>query len=158
KIVQAWRGRAKTKVDNTDTSSPGDSIDCISLWGNQAQSSLSSFNWVANLFDMTPFFPPAAPQISVTFRIVTPPSLAGSTPPFTLNTGPGPYTDRIRIGRRVLSGPLLSEGTDSRTQAQDCFPTVQNASSPGQHFSPDGSNRFGSCAFSAGADIGINLC
>src|SRR5262249_26469491 len=27
-----------------------------------------------------------------------------------------------------------------------------------QHFSPDGSNRFGTCAFSEGADLGANVC
>jgi len=74
-------------------------------------------------------------------------------PPGTLNPGPGPYIDRVRIGRRVLNGPVINPGIDSRFQAQDCFPTVQNAITPGEHFSPDGSNKFGTCAFSQGTDI-----
>jgi hypothetical protein len=43
-------------------------------------------------------------------------------------------------------------GADSRGQAQDCFPTVQNAITPGEHFSPS-TDRFGTCAFSEGADL-----
>jgi hypothetical protein len=81
--------------------------------------------------------------------------IAGAGAPATLNTGPGPYTDRIRIGRRVLSGPVFNAGIDSRTQAQDAFATVQNAISPGEHFSP-ATDIWGSAAFSRGTELGIN--
>jgi hypothetical protein len=81
----------------------------------------------------------------------------GGPPPVPLNPGPGPFWDRVRIGRLVAIAPTLGEGIDSRSQAQDAFPTVVDASIVGgEHFVPDGANRFGTCAFSQGADLGIN--
>src|SRR5262249_15496283 len=65
-IVQGWRVRAKTKHDNTDTTSPGDSLDCVSPWGHASMfNSLNSFNWLTNVFDMTPHFSPNATEIQV---------------------------------------------------------------------------------------------
>src|SRR5262245_62904877 len=103
---------------------------------------------------MTPHSSPTPSETQGSFRNSDWQLLTGALPPATLNTGPGPYTDRVLIGRRVLTGPVLSEGIDSRSQGQDAFPTVQNAISPGQHFSPDGGNRFGTCAFSEAQDFG----
>ena len=156
-IVQGWRVRAKAKVDNTDTPAPGDSVDCVTPWGHASQfNSLGSFQWGTNLFDMTAFFTPSAAEIQVSFRTVDWQYLTGAAGPVVVNTGPGPYWDRVRIGRRILSGPLLVEAIDSRTQAQDCFPTVVDPSiTPGQHFVPDANNRFGTCAFSLSMDLGI---
>src|SRR5262249_12559816 len=132
---------------------------CISPWGHASMfNSLTNFNWLTAIFDMTPHFSPTAREIQVSFRNGDWQLITGAPAPATLNTGPGPYDARVRIGRRVLSGPVMQEGIDSRTQAEDCFPTVQNAISPGQHFSPDGSNRFGTCALSEGTDTGIGLC
>lgn len=82
--------------------------------------------------------------------------LAGTTPPVPFIPGPGPFVDDVRIGRIVLSGPVLSEGIDARSQAQDCFPTeIHPGISPGmgQHHRPT-TDRFGSCAFSQGVDLG----
>ncbi len=155
-IVQGWRVRAKTKVDNTDTPAPGDSVDCVGTWGHANQfNSLGNFTWLTALFNMTTNFTPAAQEIQVSFRNLDfqRPTFSGALPPATLNTGPGPYNDRIRIGRRILTGPAIDVGIDTRTQAQDAFSTVQNASAPGQHFSPDAANRFGTCAFSEAADL-----
>jgi hypothetical protein len=155
-IVQGWRVRAKTRRDNTDTVGLGDSIDCVSTWGHATQfNSLGNFSWFNTLFDMTTNFTPTAKEIQVSFRNSDFQYLTGSGPPATLNPGPGPYNDRIRIGRKILTGPSIDVGIDTRTQAEDAFPTVQNAIPSGQHFSPDGSNRFGTCAFSEGADLGI---
>ena len=156
-IVQGWRVRAKTKVDNTDTPAPGDSVDCVTPWGHGSQfNSLGSFQWLTATFDMTAFFDPNASEIQVSFRTVDWQVLVGLDPPAVLNTGPGPYWDRVRIGRRILSGPVVVEAIDSRTQAQDCFPTVVDPSiTPGQHFVPDANNRFGSCAFSLSQDLAI---
>jgi hypothetical protein len=103
---------------------------------------------------MTANFPPNAQEIQLRFRTVDWQYSEFSPPPLVVNTGPGPYLDRIRIGRRVLSGPVINLGIDARTQAQDCFPTVQNGILPGEHFSPDGANRFGTCAFSASGELG----
>ncbi len=157
-IVQGWRVRAKTKRDNTDTPAAGDSVDCIGLWGHANQfNSLGSFQWLTSLFNMTTNFTPAAREIQLSFRTVdwnVPSLFVQGHAPSPLNTGPGPYVDRIRIGRRVLTGPAIDVGSDTRTQAQDAFSTAQNSIVPGQHFSPDGANRFGTCAFSAAADLG----
>ncbi len=155
-IVQGWRVRAKTKVDNTDTYALGDSIDCVSVWGHSGPfNSLGAFTWMTAPFNMTTNFTPAAREIQVSFRTVDYRPLSGGPPPATLNPGPGPYLDRVRIGRRILTGPAIDVGTDMRTQAQDAFSTLQNSIAPGQHFSPDGNNRFGTCAFSEAADLGI---
>ncbi len=155
-LVQGWRVRAKVKRDNTDTPAPGDSIDCISTWGHSNQfNSLGSFSWNTNLFDMTTNFPPAARELQVSFRNADFQYIAFALPPLgLLDPGPGPYNDRIRIGRRILTGPVIDVGIDTRTQAEDAFATVQNSIVPGQHFSPDGANRFGTCAFSEGTDLG----
>ena len=157
-IVQQWRVRSRVRVDNTDTPAPGDSVDCMTPWGYVMQfQHLANFRWTTVLFDMTPFVPPTAAEVQVSFRTVDWQYLTGSGTPAVLNTGPGPFWDRVRIGRRVLTGPTIIESIDSRTQAQDAFPTVVNPSiTPGQHHVPDGSNRFGSCAFSLGQDLGIN--
>ncbi len=155
-ITQGWRVRTKAKVDNSDTPAPGDSIDGISTWGHANQfNSLGSFTWVTLAFDMTANFTPTAKELQVSFRNVDFQYLVGSLGPGSFNPGPGPYNDRVRIGRRILTGPAIDVGSDARTQAQDAFSTVQNSITPGQHFSPDGSNRFGTCAFSDAADLGI---
>ncbi len=156
-IVQGWRVRAKTRRDNTDTVAPGDSVDCVGTWGHANQfNSLGSFSWTTNLFNMTVNFPSTASELQLSFRTADfqLPTLQNALPPATLNPGPGPYLDRVRIGRLVFTGPSIDVGIDTRTQAQDAFPTVQN-SMPGQHFWPDGANRFGTCAFSEGTDLGI---
>jgi hypothetical protein len=154
-IVQGWRVRTKQRTDNTDTPAPGDSFDCLTAWGHATDfNGLDGFTWVTSVFDMTPYFDPTGREIQVSFRTVQ--SLFGP-PPIELNPGPGPFWDRVRIGRLVSSGPTLGEGIDSRSQAQDAFPTVVDPSiAGGQHFVPDGANRFGTCAFSQGADLGIN--
>jgi hypothetical protein len=157
KVVQNWSVRGKVKVDNTDTSTTGDSIDCVSNWGHASSwNSLTNFTWITSIFDMSTYFPATSTEVQVRFRVSDWRYIAGDGPPATLNPGPGPYTDRVRIGRRVLTGPVINIGIDTRYQAQDCFPTVQNAITPGEHFSPDGANRHGTCAFSEGTDLGIN--
>ncbi len=162
-IVQGWRVRAKSRRDNTDTAAPLDSIDCVGNWGHANQfNSLGAFQWLTSLFDMTVNFTPTAKEIQVSFRNsdFQLPTLANSLPPTTLNPGPGPYVDRIRIGRKVLTGPSIDVGIDTRTQAEDAFPTVRNLIPNGEHYSPDpapaGAGRFGSCAFSEGTDLAIN--
>jgi hypothetical protein len=157
-ISHGWRVRTKKRADNTDTPAPGDSVDCVSPWGHAAQfNSLDPMVWVTSTFDMTPHFDPTGHEIQVSFRTVDRQWLANQDPPWVLNTGPGPFLDDIRIGRRVLAAPLVSEGVDSRSQAQDAFPTVVDPSiAGGEHFVPDGANRFGTCAFSQGGDLGIN--
>jgi hypothetical protein len=63
----------------------------------------------------------------------------------------------VRIGRRVLSGPVINEGIDSRSQAQGCFPTeIDPTVTPaGNHYRPT-TDRFGTAAFSEGTELGIN--
>jgi hypothetical protein len=157
RIVQGWRVRAKLKADNTDTTAPGDSVDCISSWGHSQQfNSLDPFNWISSVFDMTPNFAATGTEIQVSFRHADWQHLTGIAPPGIVNTGPGPFTDRVRIGRRVLSGPVFNIGIDTRYQGQDCFPTVQNGITPGEHFSPAPSDIFGTCALSMGTELGIN--
>ena len=86
KIVQGWRVRAKSKVDNTDTAAPGDSVDCVTPWGHASQfNSLGNFSWLTATFDMTAFFTPSATEIQVSFRTVDWALLAsGGGPPAVL--------------------------------------------------------------------------
>src|SRR5262249_25317435 len=102
-VVEGWRVRSKTKKDNTDTAAPGDSVDCVSRWGHaNAFEVANGFAWGTSLFDITPHFSPSARDIQVSFRNTDWQIITGAPPPMLLNPGPGPYLDRIRIGRRVL--------------------------------------------------------
>ena len=155
-VVQGWRVRGRTRIENTDTSSSGDSIDCVSGWGHASMfNSLTSFVWVTNIFDATPYFASASRDVQFSFRVSDWRYLTGA-PWSHLNTGPGPYLDRVRIGRRILSGPVFDLGSDTRFQAQDNFPSSVNAITPGEHHAPT-TDRFGTCDFRQGTDQGTNL-
>jgi hypothetical protein len=131
---------------------------CVSEWGHAFQwNSLDRFGWITLTFDMTPYFDPSAAQIQVRHRVTDSRLFTGNGPPPGPLRGPGPYMDDTRIGRVVLAGPVLSEGLDARSQAQDCFPTqIHTGITPGtgEHFRPT-TSRFGSCAFSSAADRGL---
>ena len=115
--------------------------------------SLSVFQWVTSIFDATAFYPGNSDEVQFSFRVTDWRYLTGAPPPATLNPGPGPYLDRVRIGRRVLSGPLFDIGLDTRFQAQDGFASTVNGITPGQHHSPS-TDRFGTCDFRQGQDGG----
>jgi hypothetical protein len=153
RIQSNWRVRGKVRVDNTDTTASGDSIDCITPWSSfEEYNSLSHFGWMTQIQSLTVEFPGNSTELQVSFR-VTDRQLIGVPAPATFNPGPGPYVDRVRIGRRVISGPAFSGGPGLRSQAQDCFPTALNAISPGEHYSPT-TDRFGTCAFTCADDQG----
>ncbi len=148
RIVQNWSVRGR-KVAAGDT--------CISGWGHAAEwNSLDDFKWITLTFDMSSYFDPTASDLQIRHRTSDWQWIAGAAPPSPFLPGPGPYTDRTRIGRRILTGPVISEGVDARTQAQDCFPTEIHPGFPpstGEHFRPT-MDRFGTCAFSMGASLG----
>jgi len=150
RIVQNWSVRGRSTVD---------SQTCISGWGHSfSWNSLSFFGWLSLTFDMTSEFDPTATHIQVRHRTSDWQWIAGIPAPATFTPGPGPYIDDTRIGRRILSGPTISEGIDARSQAQDAFPTEIHPGFPpgsGEHFRPT-TNRFGSTAFSQGTELGIN--
>ena len=153
RIVQGWRVRGKIRIENTDTTAPGDSVDCVLPWGHTSMfNALNTFAWITSIFHATPYFDPTAREIQFSFRVVDWRLLAsGGGEPATLITGPGPYTDRVRIGRRVLSGPVMSIGIDTRYQAQDRFASVLTSSSPAPYYVP-ALDRFGTCDFSQAED------
>jgi hypothetical protein len=158
RIVEGWRVRSKVRVANTDTSTLGDSIDCVTPWVHTLDwNALSSWVWDTTIGDLSSDIPPTATEIQISLRRSDWQWIAGATPPATLNTGPGPYDDRVRIGRRVLEGPVIQEGVDSRSQSQDAFGAVQNSITPGQHHSPSTgpTRRFDAVPFNAGQDLGI---
>jgi len=155
-IVMGWRVRGKTRIANTDTSALGDSIDCVTAWGHASQfNSLSTFVWVTSIFDATAFFAANSQDVQFSFRVSDWRYLTGAQttqfPP-----GPGPYLDRVRIGRRTITGPVFDIGLDTRFQGMDNFPSSVNAITPGEHHSPT-IDRFGTCDFRQGTDTGINL-
>jgi hypothetical protein len=146
-IVANWSVRGKA--------APG---AVCTKWRHASQwNSLSSFAWVTFTFDMTPHVDPTAEEIQVRYRVTDWQFFAGFSHPGPYFTGPGPYIDDTRIGRVFFSGPLVSEGSDARSQAQDCFPTeIHPGVTPaGEHYRPT-TDRFGSCAFSEGTELGIN--
>ena len=135
---------------------PGDSVECVSSWAQSSIfSALSTFSWVTSTFDATPLIASSAREIQFSFRTTDWDWIAGGIPPLITNPGPGPYLDRIRIGRRVLEpGPVFDIGLDSRFQAQDRFASVPLPVTPGEYFTPS-SDRFGTCDFSQGEDKGF---
>jgi len=143
RIVQNWSVRGR-KVVGSET--------CVSGWGHATQwNSLTDFQWTMTFpFDMSPFFDPASSDIQIRIRTSDWQWIMGAAPPSPFIPGPGPYIDRVRIGRRILTGPVIHEGIDARFQAQDCFPTEIHPGYPpstGEHHRPT-TDRFGTCALS----------
>lgn len=160
RIVQNWSVHGRYRIDNTDSPSPGDSIDCVTEWGHRSSfNSLSTFKWQTEIFDMTQYIEPQSSEIQIRFRVTDWQLIAGTVPPWSLIPGPGPFLDDVRVGRVLAgpgtySGPRFNEGIDSRSQAQDAFPTFRNGI-PGEHFSPS-QDRFGTTAFSRSGDLAVN--
>ena len=155
RAVQNWSIRGKLKVANTDTTAPGDSIDCISQWGHAFQwNSLSAFSWFNLTWDATRDFDPASTDIQVRFRESDWQWIAGASAPSPFTPGPGPFWDRVRLGRQVLTGPVIDEGIDARFQAQDAAPNDPAfPSGPSYAQAADG-DIFGTTAFSRSAGFG----
>jgi hypothetical protein len=163
RIHANWSVRGVRRIEDTETQAPGDSVDCVSAWGHfDAWDTLDFFGWITITDDMSAAFDPGSSSIQIRHRVQDR-QLQGADPPDPFVPGPGPYTDRTRIGHIVLQGPVLDPGLDTRSQAQDAFPTEINTGIPpdtGEHYRP-AADRFGSAAFSAGVDkiaaSGLNL-
>jgi hypothetical protein len=168
RIVRNWSVRSLTKVDNTDTPAPGDSIDCYcwasddafgwSSWGHRGRwNTLDSFTWNTRTFALDPFVDAAcARRIQVRFRVSDWQYIetGGYPAPAPFIPGPGPYIDQVRIGRRVLAGPVFRHGI-ATTVAGDAFPTEIHPfidPSTGEHHRPT-TDRFGTAAFSRASDL-----
>ncbi len=148
RIVQNWSVRGRVTVNATP---------CVSLWGHSLQwNALSFFGWQTVTVDMTPHFSPVSEDIQIQFRTSDWQWIAGATAPSVFRPGPGPYVDHPRIGRRILAGPVIDEGIDARSQAQDAFPGVDDSGPNfGPRFEPT-NDRFGTVPFSEGTELGIN--
>lgn len=160
RIVQNWSVRSKVRVDNTDTSAPGDSIDGVGPWQHAASwNTLSGFDWGTVNVWLDSYLEPAAREIQVRFRVSDWQYISGAAPPTTLNPGPGPYLDRVRISRIGSAGPYIGES--SRGTAQDMFPgslqTVTCLSYTQSYYLPT-LDRFGTCDFSPAGEIGWGEC
>jgi hypothetical protein len=151
KIARGFSLRGTSHGDTCITNWKGDA-GYESAWNSPWQG-MDSFNWVTRVNDASPFFEASWDSVRVRIRVSDWQWIAGAYPPVTLNPGPGPYIDRVRLGLLDVS-PIIYPGPDTRWQAQDAFPTVQN-DALGEHFSPDGANRYGTCAFSMVQDLGI---
>jgi hypothetical protein len=157
--VQNWSVRSKTKIANTDTPAGGDSLDCVTPWSHAFQwNSLNTYAWQTSVFDMSSNVALGARQIQVRFRQSDWRWIAGATPPASFQPAPGPFWDRIRVGRRLLTGPAMNEGIDNRYQAQDGAPTNANVSGsfppPNWAQDPNG-DIFGTTSFTRSTDGGI---
>lgn len=154
RIVQNWDVRTMYRFDNIDTPAPGDSVDCVTPWQRpNSWNSLGTFQWTTVVADLSAYVDAESRAIQVRFRVSDWWLIFGGCDLCGGNPGPGPFIDRVRIGRHTLQGPVIFAGTDTRTQAQDAFPTLLSTSSPGEHHVPS-TDRFGTAAFSAGADLG----
>jgi hypothetical protein len=153
--VQNWSVRSRLRVANTDTPA-ADSLDCVTAWAHGFQwNSLNQNSWVTNLFDMSTNVAVGARDIQLRFRQSDWRWIQGATPPVPFQPAPGPFWDRIRIGRRVLTGPVLNEGIDNRSQAQDGAPTNGNEKGPfpGPNWAQDpNGDIYGTTAFSRSTD------
>ena len=113
-----WQVRSKVRIDNTDTSMPGDSIDAVGpLGARQLVAARSTrFSWATTFADIVAVRRCGrhARSRCASASATGSTSPAANLPPATLNPGPGPYIDRVRIGRRVLSGPVFNPGIDTR--------------------------------------------
>ncbi len=158
RMTANWSVRSRKKVDG---------IDCVSGWGHAFQNnSLSLFSWLIpsggnppnSGYDMSSDFDPSAEYIQVRHRVSDWQFRVGAGPPARHIPGPGPFVDATRVGRIFLSGPVIDEGIDARSQAQDAFPTEIHpgiTSGTGEHHRPT-TDRFGATAFSRGTELGIN--
>jgi hypothetical protein len=151
RIVQNWSIRGGFDADD----GMGGTISCATAWGhNFSWNSLGQFRWRTSLWDASAHFDPASEKVQVRLRTSDWQWIVGISPPGDFKPGPGPFNDRIRIGRIVLTGPVLNEGIDARFQAQDAFPTeIHPLVTPGtgEHHRPT-TDRFGTVALSAGDD------
>lgn len=137
---------------------------CVTRWSDEANGSrngpwqeLDTFQWVDRVYDMGPVVNPDWDEVQVRIRVADLKALLGEAIPdltASPNPGPGPFIDRVRIGR-VPAGPFIDIGPDNRYQAQDAFPTQPATGIPlsaGEHFEPS-TDIFGTCAFSMATDI-----
>jgi hypothetical protein len=149
RIVQNWSVRGKFEAPDLSS--------CLTAWGHSTSwNSLSFFGWQTLTFDMTSSINTDSEHLQIRHRTSDWQWIAGAGPPVPFQPGPGPYTDRTRIGRRILTGPVINEGIDARSQAQDAFPGVDEPLiSAGPRFEPT-TDRFGTVPFSEGTELGIN--
>jgi hypothetical protein len=152
RMVQNWAIRGGFDADD----GMGGTIPCTTAWGhNMSWNSLSLFRWRTWQWDASAHFDPSSEKVQIRLRTSDWQWIVGISPPADFKPGPGPFNDRIRIGRIVLTGPVLNEGIDARFQAQDAFPTEINplvSPGTGEHFRPS-TDRFGTAAFSYSHDI-----
>ena len=100
---------------------------CVSNWSNDTDrffgtwQDLSTFSWVTRTHDLSALAGASFDSVQVRFRVSDWQYIFGATAPQPHNPGPGPYIDRVRLGQIDLTGPVISEGQDSRSQAQDTF-------------------------------------
>jgi hypothetical protein len=148
--VANWSVRGKVDVDG---------VECSTPWGHAGSwNSLSFFRWMTITGDMTPYFDAGATEIQIRHRVTDWRWMVGVGWIEPIFTGPGPYMDRTRIGRIPITGPVLSQGEDARSQAQDAYPTeIDPRVTPGtgEHHRPT-VDRFGMVAFSRGGDLGLS--
>jgi len=148
RIVQGWRVRSRVNVDNTDTPTPGDSVEITTPWAHASSwNSLGDFKWRSIVTDMSSYIPQAAQEIQVSFRTTDYQLVGNAAAPVLLDPGPGPYLDRVRIGRQVFTGPNIVMGWGV-SKAADGFPSARNAMTPGENFTPT-TDRYGTMDFAA---------
>jgi hypothetical protein len=93
--------------------------------------------------------------VQIRYRVTDWQWVVGAEPPLLHVPGPGPFLDRVRIGRVLLNAPKIGPGLDTSEQAQDNFPSELHPEIPlsaGEHFRPT-TDRFGTADFSMAREI-----
>lgn len=130
-----------------------DAVLCTGEWEYDWWWTNNYHSWTTFLLDLSTYVPADATDLQVRLRVSDSQYTHGHPQPTPLRTGPGPYIDRIRIGRIALTGPVITETPGLGSRAQDAFPSVPVPGMPGRHEQPT-ADRFGPCAFTAADDLG----
>jgi hypothetical protein len=132
--VWAWSVRSRTRIDNTDTPDPGDSVDCAGLWrGGNTRRAPNSDSWQTVVRDLTTLIEPGAVAVQLRFRVDNWPDLAGfpHSPSCGIGAGAGPYLDRVRLGRGLSptdAPPPVELAVPSATELHPITPNPCNPS------------------------------
>jgi hypothetical protein len=147
RIIRSRSLRSRRRVDNTDTPALGDSVDCVSSWHlAHAWNSLNRFSWRTENRGFAS--EEGTTEIQVRFRVSDWQLVAQAGAPSPHDPGPGPYIDRVRVGRRIVNDPVFGNAWHLHAElAQDRFASDLSFMSGFENYTPS-TDRFGTADFS----------
>ena len=128
--VRTWAIRAQTRIPDSDTTAPDDSIDCETEWTGGFAFPTSN-SWTTRVYDLSTRIPAGARAIQVRFRVMPFAYLIGHDPnPDCAPSPGGPYIDRVRIGRVGSPTAVLPRDLDAGVQRTALHQNVPNPFNP----------------------------